>query len=1251
MITITVKSISVINKMTGPVFVINGNGEQVQLQLGDKVTPGQVIQADSYESVQLIPVDEVQEPTVASTSDSDLPDGVADEIAALQEALLAGVDPTTSEDFEASAAGVEASNNTGGSNSSSSIGGSSGISRTGEATISTAGYDTSGLVRSPISQPEDTDQLQANTAPILPSVSITAVNNALDSEVNNVIEGNDLIFSVTTENASGGTLTLELNEGSAIAGKDFSSDLEFSLDGGNTWLNYPDSGIQIGEQNTILVRVPTFDDAFQEVPEDLSLSVAVTTPAGTVSDTVDALIHDDTGEQALQPGTDASTEDSVLVSISGPSTVIEGEQTSPYTIRLSEPLSEGQSVTVTLSYSGSATFGSDFTGELQVTIEGPADSAEFTLNTLDDAVKEGLESLVVSISSVTDNQNAFENIEVAGESNEVITDIIDNDLEAEVTLSPDITEDDVINGQEALQDIPVKGQVVGDFQAGDEVYITVNGKEFIGELETDGSFVIDIPGSDLIADEDFVIDAEVVVTDENGNSMTINDSESYNVDTEINAQIKLDSQITFDDVINKTEANSTISVTGKVSGDFTAGDSVTLLINNKTFSGSVDSDGKFSIGVPGSDLVNDNNNEIEATFIATDEVGNTLTVQDTEGYKTKVNISAAIELDSNITSDDLISASEASSLIQVTGKAYGDFQVGNIVSLVVNNNTYKGVIQDLQGNFSIAVAGKDLVADQDSTIYASMVATDGVGNRVQVTDTESYGIDLSLNTAVTLDKNITSDDIVDSEEAAQNIMVSGTASGDFQPGDVVTLAINGNTYIGQVDESGRFQVAVLGSDLYADSDSTIKASLNATTQTGESVLVTDTESYSTVELNNTSLSIDENITSDDVISQIEANQDVPITGKVEGNFSEGDLVTLVVNGKEFTGPINADGRFSIEVPGADLVADVDQTVEAKLTTVDVLGNAVTVTDTESYSVDLTSNTVLQLDSEITADDVINASEAGQQIPVTGKASGDFQAGDMVTLTVNGKIFTGPVDVDGNFSINVPGADLAADSDATIEASLVATNAIGGSQTVTDTEGYSVDTDMTNSAITLDENITADDIINAVEAGQQIPVTGKASGDFQTGDTVTLMVNDKTFTGPVDAEGNFTINVPGADLATDPDTTIEASLAATDAAGNTATVTDTEDYSVNLSVNAAINLDTEITADDIINAAEQSQSIPVTGKASGDFQTGDIVTLTVNGKTFTGPVDVDGNFSINVPGSDLAADPDATIEASLVATNA
>ncbi|QKM61978.1 hypothetical protein DCO16_02110 [Polynucleobacter antarcticus] len=99
-------------------------------------------------------------------------------------------------------------------------------------------------------------------------------------------------------------------------------------------------------------------------------------------------------------------------------------------------------------------------------------------------------------------------------------------------------------------------------------------------------------------------------------------------------------------------------------------------------------------------------------------------------------------------------------------------------------------------------------------------------------------------------------------------------------------------------------------------------------------------------------------------------------------------------------------------------------------------------------------------------------------------------------------------------------------------------------------------------ITLDENITPNDVINAAEAATNIAITGIVGGDAKLGDTVTLTVNGKTFTGTVDADLKFSINVPGSDLVADSDKTINASVTTTDAAGNSASASDTETYSVN-----------------------------------------------------------------------------------------
>ncbi|MBK7675183.1 MAG: Ig-like domain-containing protein [Candidatus Accumulibacter sp.] len=158
-------------------------------------------------------------------------------------------------------------------------------------------------------------------------------------------------------------------------------------------------------------------------------------------------------------------------------------------------------------------------------------------------------------------------------------------------------------------------------------------------------------------------------------------------------------------------------------------------------------------------------------------------------------------------------------------------------------------------------------------------------------------------------------------------------------------------------------------------------------------------------------------------------------------------------------------------------------------------------------------------------------------------------------------------------------------------------------------------------ITLDADITADDILNAAEIAGNVTVTGTVGGDAKAGDTVTLTVNGQNFTGLVVNNAGvlgFAIAVPAPTSWADADRTIDARVTTTDAAGNSATADDSEGYSVDTAPPLpTITLDANITADDILNAAEIAGNVTVTGTVGGDAKVGDTVTLTVNGQNFTG----------------------------------
>ncbi|MBA1188210.1 type I secretion C-terminal target domain-containing protein [Pseudomonas entomophila] len=114
--------------------------------------------------------------------------------------------------------------------------------------------------------------------------------------------------------------------------------------------------------------------------------------------------------------------DLTSLTLSGDASVIEGG-TAHYTLALSNP--SKSDVTVTLTYSGTATNGQDYTGVTTVKIPANASSVGFDIKTIDDQLVEGAENFVVKVASATGG--GFENLAIDASKSSVTTTIIDND--------------------------------------------------------------------------------------------------------------------------------------------------------------------------------------------------------------------------------------------------------------------------------------------------------------------------------------------------------------------------------------------------------------------------------------------------------------------------------------------------------------------------------------------------------------------------------------------------------------------------------------------------------------------------------------------------------------------------------------------------------------------------------------------------------------------------------------------------------
>src|SRR5690606_35548409 len=355
------------------------------------------------------------------------------------------------------------------------------------------------------------------------------------------------------------------------------------------------------------------------------------------------------------------------------------------------------------------------------------------------------------------------------------------------------------------------------------------------------------------------------------------------------------------------------------------------------------------------------------------------------------------------------------------------------------------------------------------------------------------------------------------------------------------------------------------------------------------------------------------------------------SGTVAGEFTAGDEVTLTVNGVDYTGTVAADGTWTIAVAGSDLAAA--DSLAVSITTTDAAGNSTTTSTTHTYGVDVDAPELSIAVDSITADNVINAAEAGETVDVTGTVTGEFTAGDEVTLTVGDTVLTGTVAADGTWTTAVAGSDLgAADS---LSVSITTTDAAGNSSTVSTTHAYGVDTGAPELSIAID-SITVDNVINIAESGAEtIALTGTVAAEAGAETTVTVTVNGQQYTATVYAgAGTWTVDVHTADLVADSAVVVDAT--STDAAGNSTTTSTARTYGVDVEAPELTIAVDAITADNIINAAEAGETVDVTGTVTGEFTAGGEVTLAVGDTVLTGTVAADGTWVIAVAGSVLAA---------------
>lgn len=744
--------------------------------------------------------------------------------------------------------------------------------------------------------------------------------------------------------------------------------------------------------------------------------------------------------------------------------------------------------------------------------------------------------------------------------------------DATITLDANITADDILSSAEAGQDIPVTGTVGADVKPGDTVTLTIGGQTFTGTVQPDLTFSIDVPGSVLASDPDRTIDASVTTTDAAGNTATATDTESYTVD-----------------------GAPTIDLDGGV-----AGTGYDTLFNEN--------------GAPVSLAALD--------LQITDPDGTTLqgaTVRLTNGQPGDVlqvgtlppGITATISGDTVVLSGAASADAYEAALRAITFSAPGNDPdaTPRTVEITVNDG-----VQD--SNTAVATVSVNTVEPANdprtagySVSLGNFAADDGwtgVDSTGQPVDILAFNADGSTGSLFTFDTtNPVTDNSLGVAGTTRGVStgVPGQIEHDRQTGqsESIVVQLNGLCNTASFDvasmnptedggEGGRW-VAMYQGEVVATGEfrtTPPDSSARFTIDTGD--LVFDSIRFEATPTGNNTQTLDG---SDYYLSGLQASGPADVNGAyttaenavltvpagsadtllANDADPDGDSFTLsAVNGQPAAVgqtitlasgallTVNADGSFSYDPNGAWDSLDAGEVARESFT--------YTVTDARGASDTATATVTIVGAVEanappVAANDSFTAAEDTPLTLVPNQLLGNDRDPDADPITivsvqnaVNGTVAL----VNGNV-VFTPAPDYNG------PASFTYTISDGQGGTSTATVDLSIES-RPDASITLDANITADDIISAAERQQTVTITGTVGADVKPGDTVTLTIAGVTYTGAVAEGGTFAIGVAGNDLVRDGDRTIQASVTTTDANGNTATATDTETYTVSAAVPGA-----------------------------------------------------------------------------------
>ncbi|UVO10532.1 retention module-containing protein [Pectobacterium polonicum] len=1139
--------IGVIKFVIGQVFVVALDGSQRLLVAGDRVYSGEEVMTGANGAVSITLPDgktldlgrDSHWSDVSSASSQKNVD-VANDVAAIQDAIAQGADPT--QVLEAAAAGNddtgEAGDGGGGHFNSTVV-----LDLTADVVTAPIGYDTAGILftdrASSVLDGVDSSTLltataattaEGNSAPVTADQSIatdedTPVSGTI---VATDVDGDTLSYTVGTPPANG-TLTLNGATGAYTytPGANFNGNDRFVVtvsdgNGGTTT-----STVSIGVRP--VNDAPVTADQSIATDEDTPVSgtiVATDVDGDTLSYTVGTppangtlTLNGATGAYTYTPGANFNGNDRFIITVSDGNG---GTTTSTVSIGVrpvnDAPVTADQSIATDEDTPVSGTIvATDVDGDtLSYTVGTPPANGTLTLN--------GATGAYTYTPGTNFNGNDRFIITVSDGNGGTTTSTVSIGVrpvnDAPVTADQSIATD---------EDTPVSGTIVATDVDGDTLSYTVGTPPANGTLTLNGATgaYTYTPGTNFNGNDRFII----TVSDGNGGTTTSTVS--------IGVRPVNDAPVTADQSIATDEDTP---VSGTIVASDVDGDTLSYTVGTPPANGTLTLDGTTGAYTytPGANF---NGND---RFI--------ITVSDGNGGTTTSTVSIGVRPvnDAPVTADQSIATDEDTPVS------------GTIVATDVDGDTLSYMVSTQPANGTLTLDGSTgaytYTPGANFNGNDRFIVTVSDGNGGTTTSTVSIGVRPVNDAPVTADQSIATD---------EDTPVSGTIVATDVDGDTLRYSVNTQPANGTLTLDGSTgQYTYTPTANFNGNDRFI-----ITVSDGNGGTTTSTVSIGITPVNDAPVSADQSIATD---------EDTPVSGTIVATDVDGDTLSYSVSTQPANGTLTLDGSTGAYTytPGANFNGN-----DRFIVTVSD-GNGGTTTSTVSIGVRPVN------DAPVTADQSIATDE---DTPVSGTIVATDVDGDTLSYTVGTPPANGTLTLDGSTGqyTYTPGANfngndrfivtvsdgnggtttstvsigvrpvndapvtadqsIATDEDTPVSGTIVATDVDG------DTLSYTVNTQPANGTLTLDGSTGAYTYTPGANfnGNDRFIVTVSDGNGGTTTSTVSIgvrPVND----APVTADQS---------IATDEDTPVSGTIVATDVDG------DTLSYTVNTQpANGTLTLD-------------------------------------------------------------------------------